>query len=284
MTKTNAPLPQVARWQPLSWNPLRESREGMMLVRERFAADSHPALAPSYPPLNAWGDGDKVYVEAELPGMQLDHLEIYVTEENQLTVQGERRKPEPDKGVWYAQERGFGRFSRTVLLPVKVDADKVEARFEFGVLSVTLPRSEAGKPRRISVNDVVNSPAIKEKQRPELEKPEVAPGLCFTPRVDVVATEEESLLLADLPGVRPGDVDVRFDNGELVVDGRCAPRHQGPNYLLSEYGVGDFYRAFTVGEQVDWQKITAELKNGVLTVRLPMAEAVKPKKITVKGE
>jgi len=130
----------------------------------------------------------------------------------------------------------------------------------------------------------VNSPALKEQGRSESENPEVAPGLCFTPRVDVVETEEESLLLADLPGVRPGDVDVRFDNGELVVDGRCAPRHQGPNYLLSEYGVGDFYRAFTVGEQVDWQKITAELKNGVLTVRLPKAEAVKPRKITVKGE
>lgn len=47
-------------------------------------------------------------------------------------------------------------------------------------------------------------------------------------------TEEESLLLADLPGVKPADVDVRFDNGELIIDGRCAPRHPGANYLLSE--------------------------------------------------
>jgi HSP20 family protein len=281
--KTNTQLLQVSRWQPFSWSPLREFQEEMMLVRERFAAGNHPALASSYPPVNIWGDSDKVYAEAELPGMQLDHLEIYVTEENQLTIQGERRQPELDTGVWDGQERGFGQFSRTIMLPVKVDADKVEARFEHGVLFVTLPKSEAAKPRRISVNDLVNSPAIKKEERTELAEPDVTLALCFTPRVDIMESEEESLLLADLPGVKPEDVDVRFDNGELIIDGRCAPRHQGANYLLSEYGVGDFYRAFTISEQIDWQKISAELKNGVLTVHLPKAETVKPRKITVKG-
>ncbi|MBI3410872.1 MAG: Hsp20/alpha crystallin family protein [Planctomycetes bacterium] len=96
-------------------------------------------------------------------------------------------------------------------------------------------------------------------------------------------TDEESLLLADLPGVKPEDVDLRFENGELIIDGRCAPRHAGANYLLSEYGVGDFYRTFSISERIDWQKIAAELINGVLTIHLPRAEAVKPKKITVKG-
>jgi HSP20 family protein len=284
MMKTNAHLQQLSRWQPYSWIPLREFQEEMMLVRERFAAGNYPALASSYPPLNVWADSDKVYAEAELPGMQLDHLEIYVTEENQLTIQGERRRLELDKGVWYGQERGFGQFSRTIRLPVKVDADKVEARFEYGVLLVTLPKSEAAKPRRISVNDQVNSPTIMKEQRTELAKPEVTPGPCFTPRVDIMEAEEESLVLADLPGVRPEDVDVRFENGELIIDGRCAPRDQGANYLLCEYGVGDFYRAFTISEHIDGQKISAELKNGVLTVRLPKAETVKPKKITVEGK
>jgi HSP20 family protein len=280
--KTNMQLMQVSRWQPCSWSQLREFQQEMMLVRERFAARNHPALAPSYPLLNIWGDSDNVYAEAELPGMQLDHLEIYVTEENQLTIQGERRQPELDTRVWYGQERGFGQFSRTIVLPVKVDADKVEARFEYGVLFVTLPKSEAAKPRRISVNDRVNSPSIKNEQRTEWDTPEGTLDLCFTPRVDIMGTEEESLLLADLPGVKPEDVDVRFENGELIIDGRCAPRHHGANYLLSEYGVGDFYRAFTISEHIDWQKISAELNNGVLTVHLPKAESVKPRKITVK--
>jgi HSP20 family protein len=282
--KTNTQLMLVSRWQPLSWRPLREFQEEMNRVCGRFGVENGPALADSYPPVNIWGDSDSVYAEAELPGMQLDHLEIYVTEGNQLTIQGERRQRELDKGVWYGQERGFGQFGRTIMLPVNVDADKVEARFEHGVLLVTLPKSEAAKPRRIRVNDVVNSPAIKKEQRTDLDKPEVTPGLCYTPRVDIMETEEESLLLADLPGVKPEDVDVRFDNGELIIDGRCAPRHEGANYLLSEYGVGDFYRAFSICEHVDWLKISAELKDGVLTVHLPKAETAKPKKIAVKGE
>ena len=281
---TNTQLRLVSGRSPFSWSPWREFHEEMMLVGERFAAGNHPALASSYPPLNIWGDSDRVYAEAELPGMQLDHLEIYVSEGNQLTIQGERLQRDLDKGVWFGQERGFGQFSRTIMLPVKVDADKVEARLEYGVLFVTLPKNEAAKPRRISVNDMVNSPAIKKEQRTELAKDEVPLGLSFTPRVDIMETEEESLLLADLPGVKPEDADVRFDNGELIIDGRCAPRHQGANYLLSEYGVGDFYRAFTISEQIDWQKISAELKTGVLTIHLPKAEIVKPRKITVKIE
>src|SRR5207248_22549 len=61
MMKTNTQLLQVSRWQPFSWSPLREFQEDMMLVRERFAAGNHPALASTYPPLNIWGDSDNVY-------------------------------------------------------------------------------------------------------------------------------------------------------------------------------------------------------------------------------
>lgn len=113
--------------------------------------------------------------------------------------------------------------------------------------------------------------------------PAVANVTC-TPRVDILETEEGLTLLVDMPGVKPQDVDVRFEGGELLLHGRCAPRQSSANWLLYEYGVGDFYRSFPVGEGVDGGKITAELKQGVLTVRLPRSEAVKPRKITVKGE
>jgi len=282
--KTSTQLMLTTRGQPFSWRPLREFQEEMYRVGGRFGVENGPSLADSYPPVNVWGDSDKVYAEAELPGMQLDHLEIYVAEGNQLTIQGERRQRELDKVVWHRLERGFGQFSRTIMLPVNVDADKVEARFEDGVLFVTLPKSEAAKPRRISVNDMVHSPAIEQEKRTDPEEPKATLGLCYTPRVDILTTEEESLLLADLPGVKPEDVDVRFDNGELVINGRCAPRQEGANYLLSEYGVGDFYRTFSISELIDWQGIAAELKNGVLTVHLPKAATVKPRQITVKGE
>src|SRR5690349_11296113 len=109
-------------------------------------------------------------------------------------------------------------------------------------------------------------------------------GALYTPRVDVVETDDGLTLYADMPGVKPEDVDVRFEGGELTLHGRCAPRQSQANWLLYEYGVGDFYRSFTVGEDVDPARIAAELKLGVLTVHLPRSEAAKPRKITVTGE
>src|SRR5687768_1711575 len=94
-------------------------------------------------------------------------------------------------------------------------------------------------------------------------------GATFTPRVDIFENQEELTLYADMPGVRTEDLDIRFENGELVLHGRCAPRQENVNYLAQEYGVGDFYRAFSIGEAIDTGRIHAELKNGVLTVYLP---------------
>jgi HSP20 family protein len=113
-------------------------------------------------------------------------------------------------------------------------------------------------------------------------RPETTQSVVFAPRVDILETEEELLLLADLPGVKPGDVDLRFENGELTLHGRCAPRPTAANPMLAEYEVGDFHRVFTISEDINVDKIAAELKNGVLTVHLPKSEKVKPKKIAVK--
>ncbi len=105
----------------------------------------------------------------------------------------------------------------------------------------------------------------------------------FTPRVDILENRDELVVFADLPGVRPSDLDVRFENGELTIHGRCTPRQAEQEYLSVEYGVGDFHRVFNIGEAIDVDRISAELKNGVLTLRLPKSEKVKPKRIQVKG-
>jgi HSP20 family protein len=109
-------------------------------------------------------------------------------------------------------------------------------------------------------------------------------GVTFTPRCDIFETADELLLYADLPGVQPGDVDVRYEKGELTIYGRCAPRQGGEDYLAWEYGVGDYLRGFAINEAIDPDRIVAELKHGVLTVHLPKSEAVKPKRIAVKAE
>src|SRR5258707_6233531 len=76
-------------------------------------------------------------------------------------------------------------------------------------------------------------------------------GIFFTPRVDIYETDQELVLCADLPGVRPDSVDLRYENGELVLHGRVQPRQQDQTMLLNEYEEGDFYRAFTVHESID---------------------------------
>ena len=103
------------------------------------------------------------------------------------------------------------------------------------------------------------------------------------PRVDVLETENEFLLLADMPGVRPNDVDVRFEQGELTVHGRRAASEGNRRPLLGEPTSAHFHRVFAVADTVAADRIEAELKNGVLTLRLPKVEAVKPRKIAVKG-
>lgn len=95
------------------------------------------------------------------------------------------------------------------------------------------------------------------------------------PRVDVLETENEFLLFADLPGVKPEDVDIRYEKGELTLHGRRA--------TVRETEAAGYHRTFAVADTVAADQITAELKNGVLAVKLPKVEAVRPKRITVTG-
>ncbi len=104
----------------------------------------------------------------------------------------------------------------------------------------------------------------------------------YNPRFDIWETEEELVLYGDMPGVVPEDLDIRYEGGELLIHGKVSPRHDNIRFLYGEYGIGDFRRTFTVGEGVDAEKISAELKHGVLTLRLPKSERVKPRKIEVK--
>jgi HSP20 family protein len=131
-----------------------------------------------------------------------------------------------------------------------------------------------------------NVVANKEEAQTDVTAPErIHGGVSYTPRVDILETENELLIFADVPGCKPEDVDIRYENGHLEIFGKCQSRQpENVEYLLNEYGVGDYYRAFTISEAFDAFKIEAALKQGVLKLRLPKSEAVKPKKIQVKSE
>lgn len=106
----------------------------------------------AFPPVNVWEDADAFHLEAELPGLTQEQLNVAVTHRNQVTLEGERLIDEANgKGRWHRRERGFGRFRRVLKLPAPVDADKVEAKLDNGVLLVTLPKAEEARPRRIAV-------------------------------------------------------------------------------------------------------------------------------------
>jgi HSP20 family protein len=108
-------------------------------------------------------------------------------------------------------------------------------------------------------------------------------GRTVTARVDVFEKDDEFVVLADMPGVKPVDVDIRFENGELTLHGRRSADHAGRDRAAWEYEVTGYHRSFRVGDTVASDRIEADLKQGVLSLRLPKVEAVKPKRIAVKG-
>lgn len=108
-------------------------------------------------------------------------------------------------------------------------------------------------------------------------------GVVFEPRVDIAEVDDNMLLYVDLPGVKSEDVDVRFENRELQIRGKVTPAVPQRHFLLQEYGVGDYYRAFSVTDDVDAENIRADLTDGVLTVHLPKAAALKQRRITVNA-
>jgi HSP20 family protein len=129
--------------------------------------------------------------------------------------------------------------------------------------------------------NTTNGPA---KDKADVGRPEATRGGAhFTPRVDIVETQHELTLYAELPGVRPEDVELHYEKGELVLQGRVQRRHANKALLLEESEEGDFFRAFSIHESIDASKIEAECKNGLLTVHLPKVEAVRPRQIAVRG-
>jgi HSP20 family protein len=102
------------------------------------------------PALNIWEDGDALYAEAEVPGIQMKDLEVQVVG-RELTIKGQRESSKTEGTSYHRQERTFGSFVRSVTLPVEVNADKVEAVLKDGVLRVTLPKADVSRARKISV-------------------------------------------------------------------------------------------------------------------------------------
>lgn len=110
-----------------------------------------PPSTGEFPAVNVWISSDEALVSTEIPGIEPKDVDIAVTGKV-LTIRGSRPPEEEREGESYhRRERWSGSFSRAIDLPFAADANKVEARFSTGVLSITLPRAESDKPRKITV-------------------------------------------------------------------------------------------------------------------------------------
>jgi HSP20 family molecular chaperone IbpA len=103
-----------------------------------------------------------------------------------------------------------------------------------------------------------------------------------TPPVDIYENGDGLVVKADLPGVARENLDVRVENNLLTIQSKPAHVSTGAAPIYREYELVNFFRQFELSDKVDQQKISAELKHGVLTLKLPRAEEAKPKRVDVK--
>ncbi len=134
-----------------SWSPFGELRSLQREMNRLFDGYETGTALSRFPALNVWGNAESVVVTAELPGMEIEDLDISVVN-NQLTIKGERKGDKPaGDAVCHRCERETGGFVRTVRLPFAVESERVAAQYADGVLKVMLPRHESSKPKRIEI-------------------------------------------------------------------------------------------------------------------------------------
>lgn len=131
--------------------------------------------------------------------------------------------------------------------------------------------------------------ATKDVQKKEAQAPEGAERTrdrrAFVPPVDIMERKEDILLIADMPGVDEKSLDITLEKNLLTINGYVEPDIPDKHKLVyAEYSIGDYQRTFTLSDEIDRDKIQATVKNGVLRLLLPKAEAAKAKKIPVKAE
>lgn len=118
-----------------------------------FGVSNGGQCRPSvFPAVNVWEDGESFFVEAEIPGVKMEDIEVQVVGD-ELTIKGQRRAVESDNTTFHCQERCAGEFGRVLALPIDVNPAGVEAVLRDGVLTITLPKAEAVKARKITVTN-----------------------------------------------------------------------------------------------------------------------------------
>ena len=131
--------------------------------------------------------------------------------------------------------------------------------------------------------------AIRETQKKEAETPETGERTracrIYAPQVDIIERKDDIVVIADMPGVDENSVDITLEKNVLTIYGRVdAYTPESHRLSLSEDGIGDYQRVFTLSDEIDRDKIQATVKNGVLRLVMPKAEVAKTRKIPIQAE
>jgi len=146
-------MPDIVEWKP--FREVSRLRREMDRLWDEFFGPGRRAFRPLEaewaPAVDVSETPDKVVVKAEIPGMEAKDIDISLSGDV-LTIKGEKKSErEEKKENYHLVERSYGSFSRSLSMPVAVDADKIEANYKKGVLTITCPKKEEAKPKAIEI-------------------------------------------------------------------------------------------------------------------------------------
>jgi HSP20 family molecular chaperone IbpA len=123
---------------------------------------------------------------------------------------------------------------------------------------------------------------VQHKREVEKKQETTAPARTFVPATDIYETEAALTIVMEMPGTSKEDLDVSVEDDVLYVDGRVRfDKYEGLQPVYTEYNIGHYRRSFALSNKVDQRKISAEMKDGVLTLVLPKVEEAKPRRIAI---
>ena len=129
-----------------------------------------------------------------------------------------------------------------------------------------------------------DSQELQVQQKREVEKKTegTTPGRIFVPVTDIFETPEALTVVLEMPGVDRDSIEASIENDVVTIDGRIDfAKYEGMQPVYTEYNVGHYARSFEISDKIDQNKISAQMKDGVVTIVLPKAEQAKPRKIQV---
>jgi HSP20 family protein len=142
-------MPVVHRLSGL-WNRVPTGRDLDEAFGRFFDEAGRRLGVGAYPAVNVWEETEAYHVEAEVPGLREEEIQVVVSQRTQVSLLGEQ-KSVARECVWHRRELPVGKFERVLTFPEAIDPDKVVAKLENGILHLTLPKAEENKPRRIEV-------------------------------------------------------------------------------------------------------------------------------------